>query len=177
VGFDALYFGRINYDDRESRAAQKKLEFVWQASPSRPDSTVFTGVFSDGNYQPPPGICFDLRCPETDPVMADSRLKDYNLDKMTDTLIQGIEEEAGKTNGDTIMLKMGSDFHYQNAIVWYKSLDLLIESVNAKHPDLNLFYSTPESYTLAKNAENIDWTTKLDDFFPYRDCAACNWAG
>ena len=88
VGFDALYFGRINYDDREARAAEKRLEFVWQASPSQPGSTVFTGVFSDGNYQPPPGICFDLRC-DNDPVMDDGRLTDFNLDSLTDTLIQG----------------------------------------------------------------------------------------
>jgi hypothetical protein len=79
--------------------------------------------------------------------------------------------------GDNVMLKMGSDFHYQSAIIWYKSLDKLIDSVMNKRPDLNLFYSTPEQYTIAKAAENIDWTTKLDDFFPYRDCSACNWAG
>jgi alpha-mannosidase len=118
VGFDALYFGRINYDDREERAATQRLEFVWQASKSRPGSTVFTGVFSDGNYQPPPGICFDVLCPQNQPVMKDKRLKDYNFDSMVATLIQGIEEEAAKTNGNIIMLKMGSDFHYQDALYW-----------------------------------------------------------
>lgn len=34
VGFDALYFGRIDYQDMDVRKANKQLEFLWQASPS-----------------------------------------------------------------------------------------------------------------------------------------------
>lgn len=34
VGFDALYFGRIDYQDMDVRKAHKQLEFLWDASPS-----------------------------------------------------------------------------------------------------------------------------------------------
>eukprot|EP00952_Eustigmatos_sp_NYUAD-ZCMA_P003929 17200-Eustigmatos_ZCMA.PRE.1 len=34
VGFDALYFGRIDYQDMDLRKADARLEFIWDASPS-----------------------------------------------------------------------------------------------------------------------------------------------
>jgi len=34
VGFDALYFGRIDYQDMQKRKEEKDLEFVWQPSAS-----------------------------------------------------------------------------------------------------------------------------------------------
>lgn len=34
MGFDALYFGRIDYQDMDVRKAHKQLEFLWDASPS-----------------------------------------------------------------------------------------------------------------------------------------------
>ena len=42
----------------------------------------------------------------------------------------------------------------------------------------NIFYSTPEEYTLSKHKEvNITWSSKTDDFFPYADCENCYWTG
>ncbi|KAF9618957.1 hypothetical protein IFM89_002952 [Coptis chinensis] len=32
VGFDSLFFGRIDYQDRAKRKDEKSLEFVWQGS-------------------------------------------------------------------------------------------------------------------------------------------------
>lgn len=34
VGFDSLFFARIDYQDREKRMADKSLEVVWQGSKS-----------------------------------------------------------------------------------------------------------------------------------------------
>lgn len=34
VGFDSLFFGRIDYQDRDKRKNDKSLEFVWQGSKS-----------------------------------------------------------------------------------------------------------------------------------------------
>ena len=33
-GFDALYFGRIDYQDLAVRIASRAIEFVWRGSPS-----------------------------------------------------------------------------------------------------------------------------------------------
>ncbi len=34
VGFDSLWFARIDYQDRATRLANKNMQFLWQASPS-----------------------------------------------------------------------------------------------------------------------------------------------
>lgn len=61
-----------------------------------------------------------------------------------------------------------SDFQYENAREWYKNLDKLIHYVN-QDGRLNVFYSSPITYTEARQAEGLAWTTKTDDFFPYAD--------
>lgn len=65
------------------------------------------------------------------------------------------------------MMTMGSDFHYNNANVWYKNLDKLIKYTNAKNAGVNLLYSTPSCYVKALHQAGKTYTVKKDDFFPY----------
>ena len=58
----------------------------------------------------------------------------------------------------------------------YKNMDKLIHYAN-KDGRLNVFYSSPDAYTDAKNKYNTSWPLKTDDFFPYADCATCYWTG
>ena len=49
VGFEALFFGRIDYQDYDVRARSKRLEWLWRASPSLGmESQVFAGQFWNG---------------------------------------------------------------------------------------------------------------------------------
>ena len=74
VGFDALFFGRIDHQDHDYRIARKNLEFVWRPSPSLgAEGQVFSGAFQSGNYGPPGGFCWDYFC-QDDPVQDDRRL-------------------------------------------------------------------------------------------------------
>jgi alpha-mannosidase len=68
VGFDALYFGRIHYEDHNLRMSERRMEFLWEASPSLgSENRIFTGAFQNGNYGPPIGFCFDQgRCRTAD---------------------------------------------------------------------------------------------------------------
>ena len=171
VGFDGLFFGRIDYQDRSQRFKDKSMEMIWKGSNSCPDEMVFTGVFSDGNYQAPPGLCFDTTCPycQNDPVIDDPSLSTYNLDRKVNDLIAFIEAERLITRGNNIMLKLGADFVYDNAHSWFKSMDKLMKKVN-KDKRFNIFYSDPTTYMHAKAAEmNVIWPEKVDDFFPYSD--------
>ena len=177
VGFDALYFGRIDYEDLSLRKQNKNLEFIWRSSKSLPDSQLFTGVFSDGNYQMPAGFNFDV-CSNFDPIMDDPKLADYNLDEKVEEFIQAIQQEYSYTQGNHIMFKMGSDFHYSSANHWYKNLDKIMKYVNERDDRFNVFYSNPILYTYAKSLESdITWSVKSDDFFPYADCEHCYWGG
>ena len=55
VGFDSVFFGRIDYQDREKRKGDKSLEVVWRGSQSLGSSSqIFAGAFPK-NYEPPPG--------------------------------------------------------------------------------------------------------------------------
>ena len=50
VGFEALFFGRIDYQDHDLRVASKDLQFVWAPSPSLgPQAAVYTEASLDGN--------------------------------------------------------------------------------------------------------------------------------
>jgi hypothetical protein len=181
-GFDALYFGRIDYQDRQIRKDDRTLEFVWKGSASNPDQEVFTGVFSDGNYQPPPGFCFDDVMCSDQPVMDDPRLEDGNMDDVIARFVAAIEQERewAAKGSRNIMFKMGSDMNYMNAHSWYKNIDKIIAEMAAR-PELaekyNVFYSHPQRYTEYRAREHREWTLKTDDFFPYSDCAHCFWGG
>ena len=83
VGFDALYFGRIDYEDLQLRKDNKNLEFIWRSMNSNPNSQVFTGVFSDGNYGMPRGFNFDVGS-DDQPVCDDPNLEEYNVDQMVE---------------------------------------------------------------------------------------------
>ena len=114
VGFDALYFGRIDYEDHQLRTQQKRLEFIWASSQSLPQAQVFTGVFSDGNYSPPPGFCFDIRCSSSQqPLMDDPYNKEYNnIDDMINQFVNVIEAEREKTQGSNIGMLIRYYYYY-----------------------------------------------------------------
>ena len=180
VGFDALYFGRIDYQDKEKRMAEKNMEMVWKGSESMPEAQVFTGAFTSGNYGPPEGFCFDAPggtwCAD-DPIVDDETLSTYNMDTKVPQFIQALEQELSTSRGNNIMMKMGSDMTWSNSRTWFKSIDVLIKQVNAVQSKFKLAYSNPERYTKARAAETaantVDWSQKTDDFFPYADCAHC----
>ena len=62
MGFDGLFFSRVDYDDKVQRLNDKTMEMVWRPSRSLGKATdLFTGILIRG-YSPPPGFCFDQRC-------------------------------------------------------------------------------------------------------------------
>jgi len=142
VGFDALFFGRIDYQDHNKRMDEKRMEMIWKGSKSSTDVKVFTGAFQDGNYGPPAGFCFDFSCSycRSDPIIDDPVLETYNLDSKLKSFVDGILEEQSHSVGNNIMLKMGSDFAWDNARTWFKSLDKLIAAMNDYDDRFNVFY-------------------------------------
>ncbi len=62
MGFDALFFGRHDYDDHTIRKNHSTLELLWQPSKNLgSDGDLFTGILYNG-YGPPAGFCFDTVC-------------------------------------------------------------------------------------------------------------------
>ncbi|KAL6544772.1 hypothetical protein OROMI_023634 [Orobanche minor] len=175
VGFDALYFARIDYQDRAKRKNEKKLEVVWQGSKSRGSSSqIFTGAFMS-HYSPPDGFHFEVN-DDSPVVQDDNNLFDYNVEDRVNDFVAAAFSMANVTRSNHIMWTMGDDFQYQYAETWYRNMDKLIHYVN-QDGRVNALYSTPSIYTDAKHTLNESWPLKTDDYFPYADSSNAYWTG
>ncbi|XP_042519193.1 alpha-mannosidase At3g26720-like [Macadamia integrifolia] len=175
VGFDSLFFARIDYQDRAKRKNEKSLEFVWWGSKTLGSSAqIFSGAFPE-HYEPPRGFYFEVN--DDSPIVQDDiSLFDYNVEERVNDFVAAAVSQANVTRTNHIMWTMGTDFKYQYAHTWFRNMDKLIHYVN-KDGRVNALYSTPSIYTDAKHATNESWPIKTNDFFPYADRANAYWTG
>ncbi|XP_037479257.1 alpha-mannosidase At3g26720-like [Triticum dicoccoides] len=176
VGFDALYFSRIDYQDHKRRKGTKELEVVWRSSKTFGSSAdIFTGIFP-GGYEPPTGEFYFEIGAESPVVQDDPLLFDYNVEERVNAFVAAALAQANITRTNHIMFTMGTDFKYQYAESWFRQMDRLIHYVN-KDGRVNALYSTPSIYTDAKFSANEPWPLKTNDFFPYADRRNAYWTG
>lgn len=175
LGFDSLFFARIDYQDRAKRKTDKSLEVVWQGSQSLGSSSqIFTGIFPV-HYDPPDGFAFEVN-DVSSPIQDDLTLFDYNVKERVDDFVIAALAQANVTRTNHIMWTMGEDFRYQYALSWFRQMDKFIHYVNMDGR-VNALYSTPSIYTEAKHAANEKWPLKTGDFFPYADRENAYWTG
>ena len=149
MGFDSLYFGRLDYQDLTLRLATRECEGLWDASPNV-GSPVFwglTGSYSGNYHEPPGGFCFDILC-EDDPLVG---WDDAVLLQRITAYVEQLVVQSKRTKGNHIMVTMGGDFQvsffwvshrdvpnslrltysiqYQEAKINFQNLDLLIHSI------------------------------------------------
>ncbi|XP_059093937.1 lysosomal alpha-mannosidase-like [Tigriopus californicus] len=179
MGFDGLFFGRLDYADKAQRLKTKTMEMIWKGSDSLGKSSwLFTGALFNG-YSPPRGFCFDIFC-DDEPIMDNPRLHDYNVNRRVDEFFKAVKDWSEGYSTNHIMMPMGEDFNYNNARTWYDNLDKLIKYGNARQTNgsqINLFYSTPSCYLKSLNDVGQTYTTKSDDFFPYASDPHAYWTG
>ena len=167
MGFDALYFGRIDYQDLTLRQSQQECEGLWNASTSWDDSTIFWGLTGSyhGNYGEPDGYCFDIHC---DPPQHVIDMNQTMLLSKVQDFVMALREQSDRTKGDHIMLTFGSDFQYQRAEMNFANMDRLFNCllyfqesnmidvpslVGPTYDKINIFYSSPRYYTECKHNE------------------------
>ncbi|KAE8620084.1 hypothetical protein XENTR_v10010093 [Xenopus tropicalis] len=180
MGYDGFFFGRLDYQDKANREKTKQMEMLWRASDdiSPPYADLFTGVLPNG-YNPPDGFCWDQLCDDT-PIIDDPSVEDYNADVIVQKFLKAATQQAQKYLSSHIVMTMGSDFQYENAIMWFKNMDRLIKNVNMQQINgskVNVFYSTPSCYLQSLHRANLTWPMKMDDFFPYADGPHMFWTG
>ncbi|XP_048473752.1 lysosomal alpha-mannosidase [Rhincodon typus] len=131
MGFDGFFFGRLDYQDKQNRESEREMEQVWRASVNLPEpsANLFTGVLPNG-YNPPKMLCWDVLCSD-EPIKDDTNLDEYNVDQIVYYFNQTAHKQAMHYRAEHIIMTMGSDFHFQDANMWYKNLDKLIKYVNA----------------------------------------------
>ncbi|GMY12972.1 alpha-mannosidase At3g26720-like [Fagus crenata] len=175
LGFDSLFFARIDYQDRAKRLNEKSLEIVWRGSKSLGSSSqIFTGIFPR-HYDPPDGFTFEIN-DVSPPIQDDILLFDYNVQERVNDFVAAALAQANVTRTNHIMWTMGTDFRYQYANSWFRQMDKFIHYVN-EDGRVNALYSTPSIYTDAKYATKEKWPLKTEDFFPYADHPNAYWTG
>lgn len=175
LGFDSLFFARIDYQDRAKRLKEKTLEVVWRGSKSLGSSSqIFTVIFPR-HYDPPDGFTFEIN-DVSPPIQDDPLLFDYNVQERVNDFVAAAIAQANVTRTNHIMWCMRTDFRYQYANSWFRQMDKFIHYVN-KDGRVNALYSTPSIYTDAQHATNEQWPLKSDDFFPYADKPNAYWTG
>jgi lysosomal alpha-mannosidase len=165
MGFDAWFFARLDYQDKEKRLQEKSMEWVW-----RP----FYALYQ--HYSAPNGFCFDVRCND-DPFVDDITLETYNADLKVAQFYDWVMHMKEHYQTNHLFITMGDDFCYMNAQMYFQSMDKLITHFNAKYPNITLLYSTPSDYIDAIKSLDVEWPTKYDDMFPYADAENSFWTG
>uniref|UniRef100_A0A8D8LJC1 Alpha-mannosidase n=2 Tax=Cacopsylla melanoneura TaxID=428564 RepID=A0A8D8LJC1_9HEMI len=178
MGFDGVFFGRIDHEDIALRKKNKTMEMVWRPDDTLgPEGDFFTGVMYN-IYDPPAGFCFDTYC-DDEPIMDNPKLHGVNVNTRVSEFIEIVKKYAQAYKTNNVIITMGGDFNYVVASSWFKNIDKLIKYVNAKpNSEVNVLYSTPACYLEALNKENITWPSKMDDdFFPYGSDEHSYWTG
>ncbi|XP_042638582.1 lysosomal alpha-mannosidase-like [Orycteropus afer afer] len=181
MGFDGIFLGRLDYQDKYIREGAREMEQVWRGSASLkpPSADLFTSVLPN-LYNPPVGLCWDVLC--SDPsVVEEVGDPKYNADSVVENFLNVTADQARHYRTNHIIMTMGSDFHYKQAENWFKNLDKLIRLVNAQQQAngsrVHVLYSTPACYLQELNKANLTWSVKQDDFFPYADGPHQFWTG
>uniref|UniRef100_A0A452TP42 Alpha-mannosidase n=1 Tax=Ursus maritimus TaxID=29073 RepID=A0A452TP42_URSMA len=160
MGFDGFFFGRLDYQDKSVRKEKQQMEQVWRASASLepPVADLFTSVLPN-NYNPPDKLCWDTLCADK-PFVEDPRSPEYNAKELVDYFLQLATAQGRYYRTNHTIMTMGSDFQYENANMWFKNLDRLIQLVNAQQANgsrVNVLYSTPACYLWELNKANLTW--------------------
>ena len=175
LGFDGLFFCRLDYRDKARRKSDQELEMEWETSSDlgvRGD--IFTHILYN-EYGPPPGFCWDLPC-DDEPI---SEGVDGNLDERAGALVAWVKEQASHYRTNHVILTMGEDFQYQAAHSWFLNVDRIMSFINARGQEhgLVLYYSTPSCYLQAVRDTTISWPAETGDFLPYASDEHSYWAG
>ncbi|XP_060838045.1 lysosomal alpha-mannosidase-like isoform X3 [Rhopalosiphum padi] len=178
-GYDGLFFGRLDFEDKIQRLTNKTAEMIWQSSPNIGSSAdLYTQVLYN-YYSAPDGFCFDIVC-GVNPIVDDIRSPEYNVEAKANRLIEYVKKQSSQYRSNSVILTMGEDFQYTSAAINFRSMDKLIKHINSKQASgskVNAIYSTPSCYLKAVNDQKITFPTKQDDFFPYKSDKHSYWTG
>ncbi|KAM9381661.1 epididymis-specific alpha-mannosidase [Phaethornis superciliosus] len=195
AGFNAHLISRIDYDLKADMQKNKKLQFVWQGSPSLSDSQeIFTHVMDQYSYCTPSQLPFSNRSgfywngiavfpdPPRDGVYPNMSLPvtTTNLQLYAQTMVANIKERAAWFQTKDVLWPWGCDKQFFNASVQYSNMDLLLDYINQHSEELGVTaqYATLGDYFQAVYSRNLTWEIKgSQDFLPYSTEPFQAWTG
>ncbi|KAJ8970122.1 hypothetical protein NQ317_003840 [Molorchus minor] len=175
LGYDGVFFSRLDHDDEAKRQSEGNLNFAWQGSANLDNSVILGGIFPTSSYGAPKGYCWDYNCAD-DPVNDDPDSVDYNIDVLVENFVNLTKTYRTYYPTNNVIIAMGEDFQYEAAEMYYTNMDKFIKAFQ-NHEELNVIYSTPSCYIQAVHEAQPDLQLKTDDFFPYSNDAHSFWTG
>ncbi|GCC27351.1 hypothetical protein chiPu_0005775 [Chiloscyllium punctatum] len=191
AGFNAHLISRIDYDEKEMMQKNKKLQFVWQASPSlAQQQEIFTHIMDQYSYCVPSFLPFSNRSgfywngiavfpdPPKDGIYPNMSLPVTNetICAYAKTMVSNIKERAGWFRSSHVLWPWGCDKQFFNATVQFKNMDPLMDYIN-QHTDefgVTVQYATLSEYIRAVHNANLTWDVrKNQDFLPYSSVSDC----
>ena len=97
MGYDSLYFTRIDYEDLEARTAAHTRQLLWRGSDldSSPANSIWTVVMPGFRfYEAPEGFCWELNWWCRDPPIMDgdgALLDENNVDERVDAFLAYVD--------------------------------------------------------------------------------------
>ncbi|KAM6132918.1 epididymis-specific alpha-mannosidase [Pterocles gutturalis] len=195
AGFNAHLISRIDYDLKADMQKNKKLQFVWQGSPSLSErQEIFTHVMDQYSYCTPSQIPFSNRSgfywngiatfpdPPKDGVYPNMSLPvtETNIHAYAEAMVANIKERAAWFQTSDVLWPWGCDKQFFNASVQYSNMDLLLDYIN-KHSDdfgVTVQYATVGDYFQAVYSRNLTWEIRdSQDFLPYSTEPFQAWTG
>ncbi|XP_066404745.1 epididymis-specific alpha-mannosidase isoform X1 [Molothrus aeneus] len=195
AGFNAHLISRIDYDLKADMQKNKKLQFVWQGSPSlSARQEIFTHVMDQYSYCTPSQLPFSNRSgffwngfatfpdPPKDGVYPNMSLPvtDANLHLYAQTMVANIKERAAWFWTGDVLWPWGCDKQFFNASVQYSNMDLLVDYINKHSAEfgVSVQYATVSDYFQAVYSRNLTWETRdSEDFLPYSTEPFQAWTG
>ncbi|NXQ30709.1 MA2B2 mannosidase, partial [Alaudala cheleensis] len=195
AGFNAHLISRIDYDLKADMQKTKKLQFVWQGSPSLSErQEIFTHVMDQYSYCTPSQLPFSNRSgffwngfatfpdPPKDGVYPNMSLPvtDANVHLYAQTMVANIKERAAWFQTGEVLWPWGCDKQFFNASVQYSNMDLLVDYINKHSAEFGVTvqYATVSDYFQAVYSRNLTWKIRdSQDFLPYSTEPFQAWTG
>ncbi|XP_067673704.1 lysosomal alpha-mannosidase-like [Haliotis asinina] len=170
MGFDAIFLGRIDFQDHARRIQSRDMETVWMTSPRNLGNSLFTSILYDG-YFSPANLAWERRSPS-----ASKRIQKIEAKALINLAVKWAESYKSSH----VLIPVGGDFAFRSARYWYEALDRLIATVNAEQKFgsvVHALYSTPSCYINSVNKESVKFSTMSTDFLPYSTIPNTFWTG
>ncbi|CAF3343113.1 unnamed protein product [Rotaria socialis] len=197
IGMQHMAIQRVHYHIKKSLAKEKKLEFMWQQTWDRTNSTgIFTHVLPFYSYDiphtcgPDPKVCcqFDFKrlagtevsCPwGINPL----QITNDNVRERAETLLDQYRKKSQLYQTNVLFVQLGDDFRYgsmDEARKQFENYDRLFNFMN-QQPDwhVDAQFGTLSDYfeKLLHEKPQTQFPSYMGDFFTYADRADHYWSG
>ncbi|CAF1567664.1 unnamed protein product [Rotaria magnacalcarata] len=184
MGYDAILFGRLDYQEKEQRTTRKTLQMIWKVNENAPQNEqwLFTGILPN-LYHPPEtlGLKSDNNGALLRPTDADTLPESASV--YSKRLLNELISQQIKYNSTNIAVIYGGDFEYEDATQYFQNIDAMIDTINNLQNEtdgqqkFHVHYSTPTCFLHALSQEKRTWPVREGDFLSYAHRAHAFWTG